>query len=862
MPFVGNNSARAGGWIGDTARGYDESKYQYGGYAGGAADERANLAYRQQQAENRTGPQIDQTAQNQTRGIQMGSLASLQDAAAGKGPSAAETLGQQMSDRALNSQVAAAGTVRGGPGAQAAAYRSASQNAMTQRADMNQGIQAQRANEIANARGQLAQASTAARGQDIGLATDQARINQQQTALNDQRAEQYENLQNRVAEDQLQAGLTQQQIGAQSQNNANQLNVNTQQHNADRDFDLFKAATGAAGGVVQGALSVFSDPQSKMPVMGSLASLGLGGTTDVGDSGGMTGSSVNAASTGLGSATMPGSVGGTGFTGGAVKAHGMAVMPSDPREKTSLLHRGYVSGDAEKDVAARRKRGGYANLNADPRSGDSSALTKAIEDDTRDASPYDRSEEGARGVAGAPRGYAASRAGKPGSMFGESPEADASIPGLSKDESGAPGTNDWKRYGESAKTDGDPDWKRGGATRPTEKGQSGWAKILGGGLGGLRDWATPRPAQVAERDTITSDPAAKEEAFQAGVRTGAVAASKQVADDAKSSRNENAAAALKYLPLGLASAPIGAIDAGLGATAGLDALETARARDDAERARIGARQPRKAETSGAKALEITSARLPAGESRPFVIEAEEKTAPRTAETTSPRALDILHGRDADSMARAFLTPDQTLSRMSAPPARKRDTSTSSEDAKDPVPFDYEANKEPSRLRDPQTFRRDTPAKQAQVRKAYLDNVGKQADDLMASMQASLKQGPAVADRDSKQFGDMSDQAMAGAMRSMEASPYAYKPGLRPPGQAPGEVNVGPMADRMAHDPVARTAIVRDPETGLLAIDKDKGLKVVMGSLASLQDQVDRLEDDVPRAVRAKKARRDGSSAEP
>lgn len=80
--------------------------------------------------------------------------------------------------------------------------------------------------------------------------------------------------------------------------------------------------------------------------------------------------------------------------------------------------------------------------------------------------------------------------------------------------------------------------------------------------------------------------------------------------------------------------------------------------------------------------------------------------------------------------------------------------------------------------------------------------------------------------------------LAESNRSMSASSYKYKEGLGPPEQVPGEVNVGPMADNMAADDVARTAIKREPDTGLLMIDKDKGLKLVMGGLASLQKQVD------------------------
>jgi hypothetical protein len=93
----------------------------------------------------------------------------------------------------------------------------------------------------------------------------------------------------------------------------------------------------------------------------------------------------------------------------------------------------------------------------------------------------------------------------------------------------------------------------------------------------------------------------------------------------------------------------------------------------------------------------------------------------------------------------------------------------------------------------------------------------------------------VSDERAKVKGD--DKSMASANRSMEPSAYAYKPEFKPAEQKPGEVNVGPMAQNMAADPVAKTAIVTMPD-GMLAIDKDKGLKLVMGSIASLQKQVD------------------------
>ncbi len=95
--------------------------------------------------------------------------------------------------------------------------------------------------------------------------------------------------------------------------------------------------------------------------------------------------------------------------------------------------------------------------------------------------------------------------------------------------------------------------------------------------------------------------------------------------------------------------------------------------------------------------------------------------------------------------------------------------------------------------------------------------------------------------DTRMKTDVHGSPMADANRSMEPSSYEYKPEFTPPEQERGEVNVGPMANKMEADPVAKTAIVKDPETGLLAIDKTKALKLALGGLGALQRQVDRLQ---------------------
>lgn len=85
-----------------------------------------------------------------------------------------------------------------------------------------------------------------------------------------------------------------------------------------------------------------------------------------------------------------------------------------------------------------------------------------------------------------------------------------------------------------------------------------------------------------------------------------------------------------------------------------------------------------------------------------------------------------------------------------------------------------------------------------------------------------------------------EQSMAEANRAQEGYAYKYKPGLTPPDQRPGETNVGPMAQEMAADPVSRTAVKKDPGTGLLTLDRDKMLKLHGAGLASVQKQLDEL----------------------
>ena len=97
------------------------------------------------------------------------------------------------------------------------------------------------------------------------------------------------------------------------------------------------------------------------------------------------------------------------------------------------------------------------------------------------------------------------------------------------------------------------------------------------------------------------------------------------------------------------------------------------------------------------------------------------------------------------------------------------------------------------------------------------------------------------------LADRKEDPLKGAARAMEAQPYAYKPQFAAAeGQAPGEKNIGPMAQNLAEDAAAATAVKRDPSTGLLKLDIAKLVKLNSGVSASLQKQADDHDERIAR----------------
>lgn len=139
-----------------------------------AAEAQGRQAQTMQGAQIGSAAQIEQTQQAQIRGQQLAAIGQLQQQAAGNGPSAAQAQLKMGADRAMASNLAMAAA-----GGTAASARQAAFNNASAVQDMAGQSAALRAQEQQAAMGQLVGATQGARAQDIGLATDQAQLNQQ-----------------------------------------------------------------------------------------------------------------------------------------------------------------------------------------------------------------------------------------------------------------------------------------------------------------------------------------------------------------------------------------------------------------------------------------------------------------------------------------------------------------------------------------------------------------------------------------------------------------------------------------------------------------------------------------------------------
>lgn len=167
-----------------------------------------------QAAGNRQGPQLNTGNQAQFRQGQADLAAQLQAQAAGQGPSLAQGQLRSGTDRNLAQAYAMAQSTPGNAGA----IRSVA----NQRAAMGQqaaGDAAQmRMMEQMQAQNQLGQVLAGARGQDIGLASEQANLGMQQQGLNDAAQRYYMGAGLSLDEAQRQAAMQMQMLKMQAYN--------------------------------------------------------------------------------------------------------------------------------------------------------------------------------------------------------------------------------------------------------------------------------------------------------------------------------------------------------------------------------------------------------------------------------------------------------------------------------------------------------------------------------------------------------------------------------------------------------------------------------------------------------------------
>ena len=731
---------------------------------GGAEDNVARLQGRGDERQKRGAWQVANQETAGSRQNQLNAMALLGDAANGSAPSQAENLQRNMVDQSINAQAAAANSMRGGPTAQgSAARRAAFQGAATMQQGGND-IAALRAKEMAEARGQFFGATTAGRGQDIQMAQAQADAEARQRALNDQAEQFYEGTAHDVRKTQVNANL-----GFQSEAN-NSAATDRKLRNQENQADWEK--TKDIAGIGLGGVTGFSDERAKQDIR-SLA---------YSDERVKKSERLKGQAEGVGAMLKK-------MAGGG---------PQPKREIYALSDEAHDQWKQEQEASkgayakAAYGNGIYREMPEDVHPTGTEALHREIERSTEGAQPYGSIQApgvtGSAtkiGAAGAPEGYAASRAGKPGDMFSSRPaQPDMGQYTAMQDESLglAPGTTDFQRATSDARA------KENVLMVSDDRAKlaKAWDEGHSAAIANVEKMSRLSPAELKQRSEL---------------RPG------QTADD------ESTAAASTARNLKMSAWDEGATEGKrIGAREKQEALSSAIDRQ----ARIDDHQLQP--TTSSSRVAAAARRLQSQEPKP------EPTA-MTSDMVSKDDVASLSGK-ADAML-AEKTADHERE-MAQPSAVEKAAKPGRKDVKKMSDDDLSKWAD-SLLAEKRTEHEREMAQPAAVNRSssgLMGRANKELEGIRAEDARRASQPAAVRD------------PMADANRAMVPSSYSYKPGFESPGQAPGETNVGPMAQNMAADPIARNAVVQDPETGLLALDKEKSLKLVMGSAASLQEQND------------------------
>ena len=713
------------------------------------------------------GARIDQTQGNESRGIQGEGIGMLGARARGATTPAQYMMGQQTRG-AVDAVRSNAASIRGGAAARAAAGQAAGAIGARTQAYGDQDRLALGARERADAAGQLLGASTEQRGQDLGVATDQAKLEQQQRALAAQAKNNYEGL----GYDTKNAALGQ-QLGrtAADQNAAN----------ADRQQSLVESK--ASWGVTK-----------------DVAGAGIGGVS------------------------------------GGIQAYNKSQQPekpnpydyagSDPRLKTNVrdMTRSAVVSKtnikspkerlrARTDTSGTNYEDGYDNSmfrkSESDREPPPKSLTDAIEDKVGEnpgeisrTNPYGPSMHERIDAAKEDRtGYAHSRRGEAGAMFGDQAAAHESP---QEDPFAKPKRFNNKRDQDIAMSDvrtkkpakwlddymsneEKPADYEDEDVKPTPKERLR-ARLEADDLGDVDDPKfNPQPPKMP-----APTPRKPRMALQA-VAERPIRPSDQKAIDAIAQGTEAQRAML-----------------GEPSTARAIAKDSPLEEDRGDRyaREVGRRDVAMSDPKAkAEAFKLGVAAAKSGSSVADAVDPKKKGERSPVSFTRERGEEpgaLKRGVDGLVRYGGAVGP--------APNAGYDALSASTQGAQRAI----DPNSEP--LSPPQV------AAQA-------------SDQLGRSLRESDREMPS----DPRAKSNVHETPMASAMRSMEPSSYEYKPEYTPPEQEPGEENIGPMADKMKKNRIAKTAIV---DTGgkdhMLAIDKTKAIKLALGGLSDLQRQIDQM----------------------
>ncbi len=699
------------------------------------------------------GPEIDQRQSNQSRGIQMGALGVMRDAAEGR-QTRTDTLGRELSNQENNSTRSMAASVRGGAMARAAASRAGAAQIGQDTGRANQQIAAQRAANMASARGQYGEALGGMRSDDLAQASSQANLNVGQRNANHSR----EQFQERMAFDIANAAnddMLGKSAADRAASNADRANGNRSE--ADKSAGFTQGANIVVGGV-----------------------------------------------------------------NGGIQA---GTLGSDERMKTSvhaMSPKARVKERAKYDRSM-FKREGDVDIGPDRHT----EMLKQLAKDTEGADPY-ASHNDDRGIGGARHGYAKSREGQDGALFGGRPDP-APTHGTMVEM--APGSVDSMRGDGPVKDEFSRQIMMSDPAAKQEAYALGRAHGATSTKASPVEWAYDMPDDIKEPTTM-SGPRGHAKPAGGKASSHSVAKAERAAPKDEPGAFKRGADALVQHGGPVAPGFISpSFDA---ATKAPEGAAMAFGRNPAPTTDLAAQAMPPAEQPMSPAGGQSPGYFGQLSARTRAMLSDEETKSRVVPLSEEGGIE--RHWDAD-VSKAKSAPDAISGASLSGPAPKYSKS----EAKPEAPKPAKPRRAPKRTDD--------------------DDLKRMADEMLGSTRAKndafLGAGPSVGHAPpawlSREMGDTTtsderakshehESPMADANRSMAPSSYEYKPEFTPPDQRPGEKNVGPMANHMEADPVAKTAIVKDPGTGLLSIDKTKALKLTMGGLASLQREVDELRE--------------------